>query len=63
MSTAKLKTDPFAARDTFETASGSAGIYRLSKLQDAGLGNIAALPYSIRVLLGIAVCGIATATS
>jgi aconitate hydratase len=51
MSTAQLKTDPFAARDTFNTASGSAGIYRLSKLQDAGLGNIAALPYSIRVLL------------
>ena len=25
--------------------------FRLSKLQDAGLGNIAALPYSIRVLL------------
>jgi aconitate hydratase len=51
MSIAKLKTDPFAARDTFKIASGSAGIYRLSKLQDAGLGNIAALPYSIRVLL------------
>ena len=51
MSTASLKTDPFAARDTFDTGSGKAGIYRLSKLQDAGLGNIAALPYSIRVLL------------
>jgi aconitate hydratase A / 2-methylisocitrate dehydratase len=51
MSTAKLKTDPFAARDTFKTASGAAGIYRLSKLQDAALGDIAALPYSIRVLL------------
>ena len=45
------KTDPFAARDSFETGSGKAGIYRLSKLEDAGLGNIAALPYSIRVLL------------
>ena len=54
MSTVKLKTDPFAARDTFKTGSGTAGIYRLSKLEDAGLGNIAALPYSIRVLLGIA---------
>src|SRR4051812_49293182 len=48
---AQLKTDPFGARETFETGSGKAGIYRLSKLQDAGLGNIAALPYSIRVLL------------
>src|SRR3954467_4779866 len=47
---AQLKTDPFGARETFETGSGKAGIYRLSKLQDAGLGNIAALPYSIRVL-------------
>ena len=47
----QLKTDPFKARDTFETGGGKAGIYRLSKLQDAGLGNIAALPYSIRVLL------------
>lgn len=47
----RLLSDPFQARDTFETGSGKAGIYRLSKLQDAGLGNIAALPYSIRVLL------------
>ena len=51
MSAAKLKHDPFAARDTFDTGSGKAGIYRLSKLEDAGLGKMAALPYSIRVLL------------
>ena len=51
MTTVELKTDPFAARDTFMTGSGAAGIYRLSKLEDAGLGNMAALPYSIRVLL------------
>jgi aconitate hydratase len=43
--------DPFSARETFDTGSGKAGIYRLSKLEDAGVGNIAALPYSIRVLL------------
>src|SRR6188508_1216545 len=47
----QLKMDPFQARDTFETGAGKAGIYRLSKLQDAGLGNVTALPYSIRVLL------------
>ncbi len=47
----RLVTDPFQARDTFETGNGKAGIYRLSKLHDAKLGNIAALPYSIRVLL------------
>jgi aconitate hydratase A / 2-methylisocitrate dehydratase len=51
MTAAAVKTDPFAARDTFETGNGKAGIYRLSKLEDAGLGNIARLPYSIRVLL------------
>ncbi len=48
---ASTEFDPFQARDTFDTGHGKAGIYRLSKLQDAGLGNIAALPYSIRVLL------------
>jgi aconitate hydratase len=51
MSTVNLKTDPFAARETFKSGGGTFGIYRLSKLEDAGLGNIAALPYSIRVLL------------
>ncbi|MBN1395357.1 MAG: aconitate hydratase AcnA [Pirellulales bacterium] len=43
--------DPFNARDTFQTSAGRVGIYRLSKLEDAGLTNIARLPYSIRVLL------------
>ena len=35
-----LKFDPFGARDTFDTGSGKAGIYRLSKLESLGLGNI-----------------------
>lgn len=43
--------DPFHARSTFRTGSGPVGIYRLSKLEDAGLTRIAPLPYSIRVLL------------
>jgi len=43
--------DPFQARDTFNTGSGTAGIYRLSKLEAVGLGLIAKLPFSIRVLL------------
>jgi aconitate hydratase len=51
MGSVHAKTDPFGARETFDTSSGKIGIYRLSKLQDAGLGNISALPYSIRVLL------------
>ncbi len=43
--------DPFAARDQFDTGHGNATIYRLSKLQEAGLGQIDQLPFSIRVLL------------
>ena len=43
--------DPFHARDTFDTGSGRAGIYRLSRLEDAGLTSVARLPYSIRILL------------
>src|SRR5580704_17768488 len=45
------KTDPFQARDTFDTGSGRAALYRLTKLESAGLGRIADLPFSIRVLL------------
>jgi aconitate hydratase len=45
------KPDPFGARDTFRTAAGPVGIYRLSKLEKLGLGNVSRLPFSIRVLL------------
>ncbi len=51
MAAPQLKTDPFSARDTFETGSGQAGIYRLSTLEKAGLTSIEKLPFSIRVLL------------
>lgn len=43
--------DPFGTRDSFDTGNGNAAIYRLSKLEDAGLGEISKLPFSIRVLL------------
>ena len=43
--------DPFEARDTFDTGNGNAGIYRLSRLEDAKLTTVARLPYSIRILL------------
>ena len=43
--------DPFHARDTLTTADGPIGLYRLSRLEDAGLLHIALLPYSIRILL------------
>ena len=51
MTSAQRKHDPFGARETFETGSGQAGIYRLARLEDAGLASISALPFSIRVLL------------
>ncbi|RIK35916.1 MAG: aconitate hydratase AcnA [Chloroflexi bacterium] len=41
----------FNAKDTFDTGSGQAVIYRLSALEDAGITTIARLPFSIRVLL------------
>jgi aconitate hydratase len=43
--------DPFGARDTFSTAHGPMGIYRLSRLKQQGIGDIDRLPYSIRILL------------
>ncbi len=49
MTTASV--DFFAARDTFETGQGRAAIYRLSRLEDAGLGAVSKLPFSIRILL------------
>ncbi len=45
------KFNLFGARDTFSFDDRSIGIYRLSKLQQDGLGTIDRLPYSIRVLL------------
>lgn len=43
--------DPFGTRDQFDTGNGNATLYRLSKLEEAQLGEISKLPFSIRVLL------------
>jgi aconitate hydratase len=51
MTSTRQKIDPFHARDTFNTGSGQASLYRLGSLEDAGLARIAELPFSIRVLL------------
>ncbi|HKD36711.1 MAG TPA: aconitate hydratase AcnA, partial [Pirellulales bacterium] len=51
MNAARGTADPFGARDTFDTGSGRAAIYRLSKLEEAGIGRISSLPFSIRLLL------------
>jgi len=47
----KVSTDPWGVRGTLETASGRATIYRLDRLEKAGLGKISQLPFSIKVLL------------
>ena len=51
MSSTPRALDPLGARDTFPTAAGPIGIYRLSRLEARGLCRVAALPFSIRVLL------------
>jgi len=51
MSSRRKKIDPFHARDTFDTGTGQAALYRLTRLEDAGLTRVADLPFSIRILL------------
>jgi aconitate hydratase len=51
MPASTLLMDPFGARAIFNTGTGTAGLYRLSRLEELGLAKIAALPFSIRVLL------------
>ncbi len=43
--------DPFGAKDVIDTGRGRITIYRLSRLEEMGLGNISRFPYSIRILL------------
>jgi aconitate hydratase len=43
--------DPFGARDVFQAPQGKLGIYRLQRLEKAGVADISRLPFSIRVLL------------
>ncbi len=43
----KTRPDPFGTRDSL----GGATIYRLDRLEKAGLGSLSRLPFSIRVLL------------
>ncbi len=51
MAASAQSTNSFGARDTFETGSGPATIYRVSKLEEQGLGAISQLPVSLRLLL------------
>ena len=43
--------DPWQALAQFSTGAGTAQLFRLTRLEDQGLCQIARLPYSIRVLL------------
>lgn len=43
--------DVFKARSTFESGGKRYHYYRLAALEEAGLGNVSKLPYSIKVLL------------
>lgn len=44
-------SEHFGTRGTFDTGSGEAIIYRLSKLADQGMGGIDKLPFSMKILL------------
>ncbi len=46
-----MSGNPFAAAATLTTSAGEFTIYRLQQLADDGLGDVATLPYSIRILL------------
>ncbi|MCL6618035.1 MAG: aconitate hydratase, partial [Anoxybacillus ayderensis] len=46
-----VKNDVFQARSTFEVNGKTYHYYRLQALEEAGIGNVSRLPYSIKVLL------------
>ena len=48
---AATQIDPFSARSTFDIGSGTAALYRLRALDDAGVTNTARLPYCLRTIL------------
>ena len=43
--------DPFGLRDKLPTAGGEVTIYRLDRLESAGVGAVSRLPFTIKVLL------------
>ncbi|MHB8971445.1 MAG: aconitate hydratase AcnA [Pirellulaceae bacterium] len=57
MSNTTSAADPFGTRDTIQTARGPVGIYRLSRLEDQGVGAVSRLPFSMRILLEAVVRG------
>ncbi|KKK37328.1 aconitate hydratase [Mesobacillus campisalis] len=51
MTEQKTNLDVFKSRSSFESSGKRYHYYRLSALEEAGLGNVSKLPYSIKVLL------------
>ena len=51
MSVSNSASDPFSAKNTFETGSGKAIYHRLRALDDAGVTNTSRLPYCLRTIL------------
>jgi aconitate hydratase len=49
--TTSKSSDPFQARDVLKTGSGPLTIYRLDRLEKAGVAAVSRLPVSIRILL------------
>ncbi len=49
--TASVPADPFGARRTLRTRAGEVTLYSLEALERRGLGEVARLPYSIKVML------------
>jgi len=45
------KQDVFNARSSFEVNGKKYNYYRLQALEEAGIGQVSRLPYSIKVLL------------
>jgi aconitate hydratase len=43
--------DSFNTRGTFDTGSGQAELYRINRLAEQGIGKIAQMPFSIKILL------------
>src|SRR5690554_5710709 len=46
-----MSNDIFNARSSFEANGKKYNYYRLQALEEAGVGNVSKLPYSIKVLL------------
>ncbi|WP_026591641.1 aconitate hydratase AcnA [Bacillus sp. UNC437CL72CviS29] len=46
-----VKHNPFQSRETFEVDGKTYHYYQLKALENAGVGNVSQLPYSIKVLL------------